>query len=260
MEIYIIGRQRTGTTVFRELLSENGAVDCNEVFHGDINSHKYRFYKYYLDKIKDNSSLILPSNKAFIYREFMKKIKDENNQKHLAIDVKYFAIYDLNDHGRLLEDRPYIVDHIENQMCVHIKRKNKLEVIVSEEISKKTKKWSLSKEDNDFKKNKKIKINTNTLISEIEKLDLLDTKMTFLLKDIKNHEELYYEDMFDNNGLFSKRTIGVAKRLLSTERDISNVPKNIKMNPEPLSQRVSNWNDVVNELSGTKFEWMLDTI
>lgn len=66
---------------------------------------------------------------------------------------------------------------------------------------------------------------------------------------------MWYE-MFDQNGIFTSQVQEAAARFLDLP-DVDPKPGNLKMNPEPLSELVENFEDLRNCLAASKHQWML---
>ena len=255
-QIFIVGRQRSGTTVFRELLKHEGAFDCDEIFHGDI-SRPHRFYAYLLDRIAARPELVHPQTHPNLFRDFMRHLSVLAKGAQLAIDVKYFGLNLIPTREDVDGSAPFLFRHmVETEAkVVHIVRQNKLRILVSEEMSKATGKWSLARREDKLTTKKALRIDPKAALGFIDLQLDQEQRTAEQLAQVSDMETIEYESMFDGE-LFSKHTLSVARRLLG-KPDVDAQPRNIRMNPEPISQLVENIDEIADALCGTSHEWML---
>lgn len=256
--VFVVGRQRSGTTVFRDLLQSNGAIDCNEIFHGDLTAD-FRFYKFVAEKISSHLKYIHPENHEELFYEYIEDIRNKTQKNRIIFDVKYFSLDSIPTRGESLLGIPFIFKYIKENDCsaIHIIRKNKLKVFVSEEIANKTGIWSASDEDSLLnKEEKKINIDIYVLIEFINSENKKDNIVSILMDSVKNNYRLYYESMFSSENLFSQESISIASQVMNKNIDTIHAG-NLKMNPESLEDLVYNYEEVYYSLKGTRYEWML---
>lgn len=254
--IFIIGRQRSGTTVFRDLLSRHGAVNCDEIFHGEID-RPHRFYKYLLEKIDEDKKYVHPQFHPDVFDKYISSELEAANGRKLAIDVKYFAINLIPSREDVDNSKPYILKYIQREgaKVVHIVRRNKLRVYISEELSKKTGLWSVEKKEQFIADKPRLHIDVNAAIRFISEQEHQDQKVCDLFL---GHAEktVYYDEMFNAEGLFTESVRLLASSLLGVE-EIDVRPGNLKMNPEKIQHLVSNYEELEKQLIETKYSWML---
>jgi LPS sulfotransferase NodH len=255
--IFIVGRQRSGTTVFRELLKVEGAYDCDEIFHGDL-TRPNRFYAYVLERVREDPKHIHPERHGELFREFIKSTNAKADGKPLAIDVKYFGLNLIPAREDIDGRQPFIFNYLANSRSwvVHIIRKNKLRIIVSEKMAQKTAVWSAVEAHQLVTKKPKLRLECDEVIPLIRKLIDQDEHVERLLKSISNLHSLIYEEMFSGFE-FSKETMAVAESVMGRS-GLQRTPRNLRMNPEPLTELIENFEDVIEVLKNTEFAWMLE--
>ncbi|PID37439.1 MAG: hypothetical protein CSA72_00075 [Rhodobacterales bacterium] len=252
--IFIFGRQRSGTTVFRELLAQNGALNCDEILHGDL-SRPFRFYQFVAEAAARDPALIHPQHHAALFRRYIEALRAEHGGK-LAMDVKYFAL-NLIPGG--LGGGPFLIDYAAAQRAhvVLILRRNKLRMIVSERLAQATGRWSADRPERLLAKKPKVELAPERIVAEIEALQRMDRVVLEMLGKTPWAEVLYYDEMFAANGDFSKQVQGVARKVLGRGGDFRR-PRNLKMNPEALSDLIAAPEEIAAALRDTAHGWMLE--
>lgn len=255
--IFIIGRQRSGTTVFRDLLARHGAVNCDEIFHGDLN-RPHRFFGFVLEEVQRNPHYVHPQHHAQLFREYIERERREAGGKKLAMDVKYFGLNLIPQNEDVDNRAPFVVNFMRNNKAhvVHIIRRNKLRVYVSEEMSRATGKWSAEKAEHVLTEKPKLQIDVKQALQFIDRLTQQDDRVKTMLDTIPMVARLYYDEMFTEDGLFSEHVQDVAARFMDRDA-VDPKPGNLKMNPEGLPELVGNYDELTQALQGTRHEWML---
>lgn len=255
--IFIIGRQRSGTTVFRDMLARHGAIDCDEIFHGQL-GREHRFYDYILQRMKSEPHLVHPEHHARLFHEYIEAQRKAAGGRKLAMDVKYFGLNLIPLREDVDNRTPYIINFMRYSQAhvVHIIRRNKLRVHVSEEMAKATGRWSAGRVDHLVSEKPKLTLDIAQTLGTIDRLIMQDDRVKALLDTIPTVARLHYDEMFDASGLFTKTVQQVAARFLDIEA-VDPKPGNLKMNPEPLAKLVANYDDVAKALDDTHHAWML---
>lgn len=256
--IFVVGRQRSGTTVFRDLLMRHGAMDCDEIFHGDL-VNKFRFFRYVQERLQDEPQLVHPENYAGLFRSYIQELRKKSGGKKLAMDVKYFGLNLIPAWEDVDNSRPFIINFMQNNNAhvAHIVRRNKLRILVSEEMAKTTGRWSSGRVEHLVSEKPKIFIDTGQIMDAISRLIKQDEKVAGMLEGVPGVTRLNYHEMFDEIGMFTSKVQDTAARFL----DLTSVdpkPGNLKMNPEPLSELVENFVDLSNCIEASDHSWMLD--
>lgn len=257
-EIYIIGRQRSGTTTLREALSDAGAFNADEIMHGDL-SRPHRFYAYVADRIRSDPSFAHPQRHRDLYRDFIKHLLVLSKGQPLAIDIKYFGLNLIPSADDIIGTLPFIPKYIMSSRVhvLHLVRKNKLRVLVSEEIAVKTKVWSATSEATVKSAESVAVIDPATVIGRIKRLLHDDQIASTLLSKHEYYRKLNYEDMFQLDGDFSDTVMELIKSMTGND-NASSTPKTLRLNARPLSVLISNFEQVQDVITNSQFDWMLE--
>lgn len=255
--IFIVGRQRTGTTVFRDLLARHGAVNCDEIFHGDL-SRPHRFFGHVLKEMEANPQVIHPHHHARLFHEYIEVERSAAGGRKLAMDVKYFGLNLIPQHEDVDNSMPFVVNFMRHSKAhvVHVIRRNKLRVYVSEEMSRETGRWSAEKAEHVLIEKPKLKIDVKLALQFIDRLTRQDDRVSTMLAAIPFVARLHYDEMFTADGLFSDAAQDVAARVMDLD-GVDPKPGNLKMNPEGLGDLVENYEELAAAIQNTPHEWML---
>ena len=255
--IFIIGRQRSGTTVFRDLLARHGAVNCDEIFHGDLD-RPHRFYAYVLERMQTDPTLVHPQQHARLFRDYIEAERKAADGRKLAMDVKYFGLNLIPQVEDVDNRTPYVLAFMRNSKAhvVHIIRRNKLRVYVSEQMSRATGRWSAEKAEHVLTEKPKLTVDIPQALRFIDRLIQQDQRVTAMLDTIPGSSRLHYDGMFDADGLFTEAVQQVAAQCLDIDT-VNPKPGNLKMNPEPLADLVANYDQLSEALAATPHAWTL---
>ena len=255
--IFIIGRQRSGTTVFRDLLKRHGARDCDEIFHGDL-THEDRFYRYVLKRVETHPHLVHPEHHAMLFREFIEELRQKSDHRKLAMDVKYFGLNLIPAREDVDGRSPFVLNFIRHSKAhaVHIIRPNKVRIYISEEMAKATGRWSAGRVEHLVSEKPKLNVKVSEALAFIDRLLLQDERVTAMLDPLPNAKRLIYSEMFKPNGHFSEDVVKAATNILDMD-DVDPKPGNLKMNPEPVSDLIENFDELSQAMTGSEHEWML---
>ena len=258
--IVIVGRQRSGTTVLRKMLSSGeGVVDLGEIFHKDFGQSQDNFFYFLKQQIEVNSQLLHPVTHRELFKDYLKQIHLKYKPNKLLLDIKYNAFDMIRGFDPVYPATPFLVNFIKNNgiKVFHVERKNKLKVIVSERLAIKTGKWEVKLEEQDSNVTK-IYIDTSSL-----KLDLhFEQNLSNLYKqyfcDHSSYYNFVYEEMFDQSGDFHKFLIRRVQSTVGPKISFDSKPKLKKQNTKLLIDTIENFDEVVKALKNSRFETYLD--
>ncbi len=246
--------------MFRDLLMRTGAVNCDEIFHGDLSSNPHRFYSYLLERIEKSPRLVHPESHPRIFADYIERERARAEGKPLAMDVKYFALNLIPAREDVDSRNPFLLRFMrrEKAHAVHIVRQNKLRIYVSEEMAKATGKWSASQTGHLVTEKPRLTVDSAQALDFIERQHRQERRVRSMLEKIPGAQELIYEEMFDEEGNFVETTRAAAATCMGVGLEaVDKVPGNLKMNPEPMSALVENYEELAEAVSATEHAWML---
>jgi len=173
----------------------------------------------------------------------------ERSTNIYAVGCKIFY-YHLND------DEWQQMSEIPNLKVIHLKRKNRLSMIVSMKVAFKTSQWGITKESERIDADKKqVYLDYDFLNNSFENIKAWEenTEELFQQSQITN---IFYEDLTSQygetmNGLFDFLEVD---RIPAEEI----TSKHKKQNPEPLSQLIQNFNELKIKFTNTPWEHYFD--
>lgn len=264
MSIFVIGRQRSGTTVFRSFLSSNARfADVGEILHnrflrGQARASDEMFYRYLHDLLPANPEWLHPGHHLRLLGEFLRQLEEKYAGRYVVADVKYNLLYMITRSDVYGRNRPALFEILkaDNHPVVHIARRNKLRLIVSEKLANATGQWS-APVGGAAPVKATVSIKADHIADVIKREIEAENHIANLFRQLPRVATLYYEDLFDEGAHFAPAVGLEIGKLLSEELEFSLAPKLVKQNPESLEQIIENYGEVRSKLTGTPFEWML---
>lgn len=216
VKFVVITRSRTGSNLLISLLNSNPNI---------------RAYGEKFNRLKKK-------NCNLIYKEIfpMKSYK--------AIGFKIFYQHPIDSEDKTIWD---LIKRNKNIKIVHLQRKNILRIHISRLIAGKTKRWSSIKEG-------EIEVDTKKIFIDFEKLidDVNNTKnwVNNLNNEFENNRiiNIYYEDLVKNKN----ETIKDICKFLGVPHYKSS-SKLKKQNPEKIEDLIINYNEIKEKLENTQF-------
>lgn len=259
--ICVLGRQRSGTTVFRQMLKSQGAHDVSEIFHHDFSQNPENYFNFLFKKIKKDKKYIHPDWHREVFKEFLDFLEEKFDNEIILLDIKYNAL-NIIDSGSLYQEVPFAIKELASRQSyfVHITRKNKLKILVSELIAQRTGMWGQTQDNNSgITKDKKIYLSSEMALQTISRDEAFESKVSQCISIFTNSFSISYEEMFEKDGGFSQSSQNIASEIFSlrpNELKYDSVSL-IKQNPEPLEDLIENFDDLKSEFSDTPYAWMV---
>lgn len=254
--IFLLGRHRSGTTVFRDLLERCGGLNCHEIMSAKLEAER-GFYGYVARRVAKDPKWVWPIRHQRLFADYIEELRAEARGRKLLLDLKYWGLNLIPVSEDVTGARPFLIEFIDmrDSPIIQIIRRNKLRLIVSEALLNASGKWFAAAGEAAEEK-PKVELPVDTLLPEIERLIAMDRAIQRMLMPLSNAHELIYEEMFAPNGDFAEPTRALAGRVMGCE-DVPRAPAHRKMNPEPLSEILGNYPQVAARLEGSPHAWML---
>lgn len=259
--LVVLGWQRSGTSVFRELLSLNGFTDLGEVFHSEYLDDETKFFHFVRTRSNMDPRMIHPMYYADLLQQYIDTTLASYGD--IVIDIKYSAI-------RLIDRecnnyRPNVLDVFSNNgysFC-QIVRRNKLRMIASLYMAIQTGVWAHIGASLENSSNPKVSIPAESLVNMIDDRYDQERSLDHWLSEISilsNNpaHKIYYENMFDSNGRFSEEAMTLASKFMrGSNNELRTEVALKKQNSEQLQDIIENYDEIVDVLRHSSHEWML---
>lgn len=239
--IIIIGGVRSGTTVFRHMLSTHpDVVDHGEIF---LSSNKNGYFRILERIIKKNPNLIFPENNEIVFRHYLKILTPEAGRA--VIDIKYEHLCQLPTAWQLPHKTPAILTYLNNldAKIIHLKR-NPFNAVISNLVAQKTKRYHVSAKTNQPNNAPiKISISRDLVIQEIkDRIQASD-----LVENTLNNQGIItieYEELFDINNYFKDEICSKTATFIGIEDSFERAPLLQKVINQSLENTILNWHEI----------------
>lgn len=260
--IFLLGRHRSGTTVFRDLLERCGGLNCHEIMSAKLDAQR-GFYGYVARRVAEDPKWVWPIRHQRLFADYIAELRQEAAGRRLLLDLKYWGLNLIPVSEDVAGARPFLVEFIDarDAPVIQILRRNKLRLIVSEALLNASGKWFAVAGERGAggpEEKPKITLDPGGLLAEVERLIAMDAAIRAMLAPLRNAHELIYEEMFAPSGEFAPQTRALAAEVMGVaEAAVPLSPAHRKMNPEPLDEILANFDAVEAALAGSPHHWML---
>lgn len=257
--IVVIGMQRSGNTVFRELLTANGVDDYGEIFHIRLLNNPKNFFYYIYNRAKIDPICLHPERYPELLQTYITESILSAQVEHAVIDLKYGDLRYIT--SAIPKIVPVTINIFAEQRAsfLHIIRRNKLRSFVSLLIGRKTGRWREIISNYIPTQKKQLLVPPQEALEAVKTHKEWEEKVGEWLKDHRS-ETIAYEEMFEKDDSFSEKSLAVASALLKkvvTKESEEKVTLK-KQNAEPLAELVLNFEELAAVFRGTPYAWMLD--
>jgi len=278
--VLVTGRQRTGTSVFRQLLATvPDVVDVGEIFHRGARNLEFNFYRFSGVQTNGRFDALDRTRLLCIWREYLRSTFARTRAATLVIDTKAEYFPDIRDPDAtgVWPIFPVTFRPDNNLFVMRLRRRNALAQLVSLKLANETDVWGVVSPNtrrtridwmnriyakvNLYKPAtyKKISLDEATIVEDIATTIAVDQELDGYLSSGVNASIFFYEEMFDNNGRFSNDTIDQCSRILGcSPTDFDARPTHEKIAPRQFSACVENWQVIREVVASSPYAWMLD--
>jgi hypothetical protein len=260
--IFLIANPRSGTHLVRGFLRGSDRVeDLGEVFHpGVMRERPHGFFRFLAGRVASDADLAIPhrEQRARLFDDYMAHLAGLASTSHLLIDAKYNNTHHFNGIWHDVDQVPSLIGLIRDRgyPVIHLVRRNLLHMYCSQILAYATNRWSVPSDKADQPpSDRKITIDPDTLVMALERIQTRINFFTWCLRDHAPIARLFYEDLL-TDGKFNPDVHDELSDLIGVPLDLPLTPAYAKVSP-PLGDFVSNYNDVIRALSGTRFLTMI---
>jgi len=270
--VVLLARQRSGTNALRDVLDSHQEVFClPEVFQAEP-SPKARFeveanYFNFLDARKDSLKRALTSEDAQgeFFLEYLQFLGTFSEKRYMVVDIKYNSAHNVDGPWRDIGGAPSLFRFIKsNEMRVlNLTRLNYLRYYLSWIKTERTRKYHLHAANSDAPmkvEDEGIAIDLDDLLFRLELCSSEDRLVRQVLGGHSGYLAIEYEELFPRIGEPpSEEVLGRVAGWLGIDAEFpKSQPRYRKQSVLPLSEAITNYDEVAEALRGTEFEYVLD--
>lgn len=257
----LIARMRSGTTAFRQVLSTHPKVSAlGEIFHNDSIEDRNYFYNYYLKAVQSDPTLALPSEQSRlrVFTEYLDYLREnlglaDGSGRILIVGINYNSLHSLNSYWQHPFSPPYIFQALRKSgiSVIHMRRENLLRTLVSERRARLSGVWHLRSSGE--QPTTAIELNTRTLLLELEERQFEIDFMEKCLYRYPRVLHLTYEESFQSDNTINNSVLERCAEFLGLQNEFNAATPFRPTAPPTLREAISNYEDVAQLLSGTRF-------
>lgn len=260
--IALISRQRSGTNALRAVLSSHPDIFCfEEVLNPEPHylEHDWSYFRF----IQDNYSLkdLHPANQLNVFNDFLDHLHNLHDKPMTLVDLKYNTCAHVGANFISLTRLPLLAWlRLYKIPVIHLKRTNYLRVALSQEMANQRGVWH-------DRTGKELSHQTTVhmemyeerfWLRQMQLWKLEDDVITSTFEGYTNILPLEYEEMYPQiNQPINPATLESLVELLEVDPNFETETWCAKSTRRPMWEAISNWQEVVEILTGTEFESQL---
>ncbi len=268
--VAIITRERSGSTVFRRFMASHpDFANIGEIWNFEQKDND--FYDYWVARVADDPWMIRPQNRDQVFLDFIDKKTAETKRRpvfdqkygHINLTEPYF-VPRFTDDGTALAPYPSVFKALATRKAhiIHLVRRNKLRLLISTEMAKRTGVWHLRGEDPSYEDKKApLELNPEHSYAYVEWQEHMCAFADQMLARYQPFLRIAYEDLFDET--FTRVRADMIERLA---RFLGAAPGGFepvlplkKTNTQSVAESVANMDALRERFAGTPHAWMLDS-
>jgi len=244
---FVIGRPRSGTTVFKDMLKTHPRIySAGEIFN-ESNSQSY--FHFLQQQFAGDPAAVLPSNSISNFLRYLdwcrgRAVERKKNSRIIVADVKYDQSHLIYDPWWRVGSLPKIFFLIRERgwKVIDIHRSDIVGLVVSNQVAIQTKIYHSTALEPGARQSARVHINPNLLKRELATTASAYQAISRHFGNYKNYLMLTYEEMFDGTagGAFAG---GVLERLcafLAVEDKFVRQPKLEKLLADDIYAHIEN--------------------
>jgi hypothetical protein len=252
---FVIGRQRSGTTVFRHMLATHPRVmDLGEIFN---EGHPRSYWRFLKTQLREDKDAFYPSKSVHYFLKYLDSLKSENEQKLLVMDVKYDLANSIGTVWRDMNSLPKIFFMMRQNgwTVLDIHRTDLFELIISNFVAMGTAIYHRDLLEEPVGPRPKTYVNTTKLFEEMEGTRLSYERLARHFAGYPRYMKIVYEEMFvQDESLFSPTVVEQVSNLLHLDNLFDVRPKLRRLLSDDVFSYIENATEVRQALKGcTRF-------
>lgn len=239
--VFFISGMRAGTTVFRKMMSSHPLVrDRGEIFSAN---NPQGYYRYFREQVAQEPDLVYPEHHGRIFLAYI--ASQVPREGMLLFDVKYEHLNLVPEPAVLPFANPLLLRLIKRSRIkvVHLRRQHFYSV-VSNLVAMQTGRFHMDLQDGKPLPEKRTVVADRTAVLSAMKRRKRTTDIVDNSFDDAQRLSLDYESIFDEQGDFRADVVQRLAGFLGVEDAFERIPMMKKIIDEPLSQVISNFDDI----------------
>ena len=246
---FVIGRPRSGTTVFKDMLKTHPALfSMGEIFN-ETNERSY--FHFLQELIAGDPRAALPSHAMGNFAKYLEWCAELARRRRpatrtLVMDVKYDQSHLLCEPWWSVGALPKIFFLIRERgwKVIDIHRRNIAGLVVSNQIAIKTKVYHSTNLEPGAVQEAKVHINPQRLERELVATQNSYRRIAAHFGEYRKYLGVFYEDMFDSDGCFSRSLLERLSDFFGVENRFDPKPKLAKLLEKDIFSHIENADEI----------------
>ena len=242
---FVIGRPRSGTTVFKDMLKTHPALfSIGEIFN-ETNERSY--FQFLQDRVRQDPGAALPSRATATFGEYLEWCwalaqARKPRARTLVLDVKYDQSHLLAESWWSLGSLPRIFFLIRERgwKVIDVHRTNVVGLIVSNQVAIKTKIYHSTNLAPGESQSARVHIDPKRLLREVRVTEDCYRRVGDHFREYPKYLRISYEEMFDEAGNFSPAVLERVSAFLRVENKFDAKPKLAKLLEGDIFSHIEN--------------------
>lgn len=258
---FLLGRARSGTTVFRRMLNSHPAITAyTEILNSDA---PHNYFQYLALRFKDDPALCAPQHSIPLYLEFLEHLSEKRPDSEVVVfDVKYECMHVVYKAWHAAREIPIPLQLIREHQwhAINVTRRNHLRRYVSNARAMTTGIYHREKDAEEFN-TQKVRVEPADLLFKFRAFDEAYDKVAEYFADYENFMEVDYDDLFEEHegaSRFSPSIVESVSNMLGVSNEFDAAPRESKVTTSTMADIIDNYDEVCEILSGTEYESLLN--
>ena len=250
---FVIGRPRSGTTVFRKMLDTHPRMfDMGEIFNESNPNSYFRFLR---RRQAQDPDALLPSQSVDNFLAYVRRCREKSLRKRpdsrvVVLDVKYDQAHLLCVPWWEITSLPRVFSLIREQewRVIDIHRKDGAGMFVSNRVAIETGIYHSKAITDGSGQRARVHIDPRALIRQLKTTAQAYERVTGHFRGYDKYRKVIYEEMFDDGGLFRPALLDGLSTFFGVDNAFDPVPRLTKMLVDDIFAHVENAEEIRNVL------------